>query len=284
MTQYIADKFNALHLAPQRPLHADNGKTLAGRSGLGYLLTPVVGALALVVLLSGSKTPHTANATVHVSADTGLAVTYKVGKVDWPAPRDDVAADFDVDYEIILGPAADSAGDPLQTATAYSAELELARAKLMEGFGAEVEMTDELLCLAQNIYFEARSEPLAGKLAVGHVVMNRVSSRNFPESICAVVQQGGERTRYRCQFSWWCDGKSDDPRNASAWDESITLAHLVLIGSSSDPTAGALWYHADYVKPKWRTAFKRGPKIGRHIFYSKKPVRKGTQVASNAVQ
>ncbi len=136
----------------------------------------------------------------------------------------------------------------------------------------------EIECLALNIYFEARGEPETGQLAVGHVVMNRVASTRFPSTVCDVIQQGGELRRYRCQFSWWCDGRSDKPRNKRLWEKSGELALKVYWGRSEDPTEGALWYHADYVKPYWRKEFERGPKIGRHIFYSQIP--RGTQVAS----
>ncbi len=125
----------------------------------------------------------------------------------------------------------------------------------------------ELECLALNIYFEARSEPVEGKYAVGHVVMNRVANRRFPGSVCKVIRQGGEVRRNRCQFSWWCDGRSDRPRDRHAWAESRRIAALVYVGASNDPTDGALWYHADYVRPDWRADFQRGPKIGRHVFY-----------------
>lgn len=128
--------------------------------------------------------------------------------------------------------------------------------------------TDEDLdCLALNIYFEARSEPLPGKFAVGHVVLNRVADRRFPDEICEVIKQGGEGRRYKCQFSWWCDGRSDRPRNPRAWEESQVIARLVYWGYSADPTGGALWYHADYVQPWWRKKLTRGPTIGRHQFY-----------------
>ena len=70
---------------------------------------------------------------------------------------------------------------------------------------------DELKCLALNIYFEARGEPESGQLAVGHVVM-------FPGTVCGVIQQGGALRRHRCQFSWWCDGRSDKPGNKRLWE------------------------------------------------------------------
>lgn len=132
---------------------------------------------------------------------------------------------------------------------------------------------DEISCLALNIYFEARNEPNEGKLAVSHVVMNRVMSHHFPSTVCKVIQQGGEIRRYRCQFSWWCDGFSDTPRNMREWQRSNELALAVYWGQTEDPTDGALWYHADYVSPAWRKDFIEGPKIGRHIFYQHRPDR-----------
>ena len=77
-----------------------------------------------------------------------------------------------------------------------------------------------------NIYHEARGEPDAGKEAVGHVVLNRAADPRFPGQICDVVRQGGELPRYRCQFSWWCDGRSDAPRNVAAWQQARQVAAL----------------------------------------------------------
>lgn len=133
---------------------------------------------------------------------------------------------------------------------------------------AEGELAD-LDCLALNIYFEARNEPLAGKRAVGHVVMNRVRDAAFPASVCQVIRDGGERHRGRCQFSWWCDGLSDTPLDDLAWRESREIAWDVMRGTNRDPTRGALWYHADYVAPAWRAEFGSGHRIGRHIFYTR---------------
>jgi len=129
------------------------------------------------------------------------------------------------------------------------------------------EAKKELRCLALSIYFEARGESEAGQHAVGHVVMNRVSSSRFPDSICNVVHQGGEKPFYRCQFSWWCDGRSDKPVNKTSWNMSVKIAREIYLGKSIDPTGGALWYHAKYVTPYWHSKFKQGPKIGQHIFY-----------------
>ena len=132
----------------------------------------------------------------------------------------------------------------------------------------ELDYDSSLDCLALNIYHEARGEPQDGQLAVAQVVMNRVADQRFPNNVCGVVKQGGEVARGRCQFSWWCDGRSDRPGDARAWQESLALAQGVLAGEFEDPTGGALWYHADYVAPAWGMAIKKGPKIGRHIFYA----------------
>jgi spore germination cell wall hydrolase CwlJ-like protein len=133
----------------------------------------------------------------------------------------------------------------------------------------QIDLSDEITCLAQNIYFEARSEPVDGMLAVGHVVLNRLASDRFPDTVCKVIRQGGYQKRHRCQFSWWCDGRSDEPVNKVAWDAARLIAWFVYNGQTVDPTGGALWYHADYVSPYWREAFVAGPQIGRHIFYRK---------------
>jgi len=130
------------------------------------------------------------------------------------------------------------------------------------------DLREELYCLALNIYFESRDQPELGQLAVGHVVLNRVQDRRFPDTICGVVQDGGKRGKlHGCQFSWWCDGQSDEPGDARAWQASMVMANYVYWGFSKDPTYGALWYHADYVRPVWRKALQRGPEIGSHIFY-----------------
>jgi spore germination cell wall hydrolase CwlJ-like protein len=126
-----------------------------------------------------------------------------------------------------------------------------------------------LRCMALNIYHEARGEPLQGKIAVGHVVLNRVAANQWPGKICAVIQQGGHKRRYRCQFSWWCDGRPDAPNDVAAWRESLLVALMIRRGATDDPTKGALWYHADSVAPYWSKIFTPRRKIGRHIFYVK---------------
>ena len=139
---------------------------------------------------------------------------------------------------------------------------------------------ENLRCLALNIYHEARGEPLQGKIAVAHVVLNRVAATGFPGDVCEVIKQGGERRRHRCQFSWWCDGRSDQPRDLAAWRESLLVALLIRRGATDDPTEGALWYHADSVQPYWSKIFKKHLKIGKHIFYIKDTAKTRTITAN----
>jgi spore germination cell wall hydrolase CwlJ-like protein len=131
----------------------------------------------------------------------------------------------------------------------------------------DADIDQEIHCLALNIYFEARGEPEQGQRAVGHVVMNRVADRHYPDTVCKVVKQGGESRLNQCQFSWWCDGRSDRPINQKAWRNALQLADAIFDGDSEDPTDGALWYHADYVSPYWSNAFTLVKKIGQHNFY-----------------
>ncbi len=140
----------------------------------------------------------------------------------------------------------------------------------------------EIRCLAQNIYFEARGEPMVGKIAVGHVVLNRAADRRWPRQVCSVIKQGGYKQRHRCQFSWWCDGRSDKPVNRAAWKESLHVAKLIKQGFANDPTNGALWYHAVNVRPVWTKTLTRYALIGQHVFYTD-PKHAPRQIADASV-
>ena len=129
-------------------------------------------------------------------------------------------------------------------------------------------------CLALNIYHEARSESTTGKRAVAWVTLNRVQSQRYPDTICDVVYQAhldsnGNPKRNQCQFSWFCDGKSDSIKNTTEWERSLALANMVMnnYGKNPDPTDGATMYHATYVNPVWRKDYTRTVRIDEHIFY-----------------
>lgn len=123
----------------------------------------------------------------------------------------------------------------------------------------------EFQCLALNVYWESRSEPTAGQLAIAHLTLNRVKSNKFAESICGVVQQGGETQS--CQFSWWCDGRSDAVVDGPAWREAVRVAKMAIESESKDPTDGALYVHNTSVSPSYLAKKKPTVRIGRHVFY-----------------
>jgi len=138
----------------------------------------------------------------------------------------------------------------------------------------------EIDCLAKNIYFEARNQGVAGQVAVGAVTLNRVWDKRFPNSICEVVYQAelsrwwleekGKEVplRNRCQFSWYCDGKSDEIHDQKTYGSIFRLAELMVNSNSIiDITEGATHYHADYVAPSWASSKTKTTEIEDHIFY-----------------
>ena len=129
-------------------------------------------------------------------------------------------------------------------------------------------LEEERRCLTAGIYFEARGESTEGQLAVARVILNRVGSANYPDSICGVVYQGASR-KTGCQFSFTCDGKlSKVPNERRAWAKARRTAQYVTMGRDIDTTlAPAMFYHADYVQPYWASSMVEVKKIGRHIFY-----------------
>lgn len=126
---------------------------------------------------------------------------------------------------------------------------------------------EEMRCLAENIYFEARNQPIVGQMAVAFVTLNRWVSEKFPSTVCGVVKQ---RVKHGCQFSWYCDGLPDTIRDTDAFEIASDVARQVVLGYNTlitDPTHGALYYHANYVRPYWRRHFERTVQIASHIFY-----------------
>ena len=183
----------------------------------------------------------------------------------------------------------------LETARAVMASLAVS----YEVETGKAQNIDELKCMAENIYFEGRAEPMIGKIAIGHVVMNRIQDERFPNTICEVVHQGpvreswktkkdptlpdSERKFYpiknRCQFSWWCDGQKDIiwatymngeviTENMTAWRDSIHVALFIMNGDySMDPTDGAVFYYNPHIANRgWGALYEETAMIGNHRF------------------
>lgn len=137
----------------------------------------------------------------------------------------------------------------------------------------------EFECMRTNMFFEARNQRTdAAFTAVGFTVLNRVDHKRYPDTICGVVQQArrdskGNTIRNKCQFSWFCDGKPDEPNlnnivERRAWERAGELAAAVMRNEVDNPIGRATMYHATYVSPYWRTAYTRVAQVESHIFYS----------------
>ncbi len=94
--------------------------------------------------------------------------------------------------------------------------------------------------------------------------MNRVAHPAFPKTICGVVKQGDRRV---CQFSWVCDRRADRPRQDEAWQQARDIAYQSMFFDPPDPTGGALYFHANYVRPGWARSMVKVARIGNHIYY-----------------
>jgi len=150
------------------------------------------------------------------------------------------------------------------------------------------EQDPQAYCLAENIYFEARSDSVAGQAAVADVVINRMYDGRYPDNICDVVQEGpvreswktrqdpdladSERVYYpvlnRCQFSWYCDGKAETIYDKKAWIKAQYIAYQMLYADRyRGITEGATHYHAHYVNPNWASKIQYIDSIGSHKFY-----------------
>jgi spore germination cell wall hydrolase CwlJ-like protein len=126
-----------------------------------------------------------------------------------------------------------------------------------------------LMCLARNVYFEARGEPMKGQRAVAEVTLNRVASGNYPDSICDVVYQKGwdaSRKRYVGAFSWTEFKNLPNPAG-EAWKQAWQAAEEVYFGTEPPVVEGAMHFHAVYIKPDWAHGRRPIAKIGQHVFY-----------------
>jgi len=129
----------------------------------------------------------------------------------------------------------------------------------------EEPLDDAITCLSRTIYWETRGEGAAGMEAVANVVMNRLGHEGFPNTICEVVRQGREKGA--CQFSWWCDGRSDEAEEDKSYAIAKEIARKALNRQLKDRTGGALYFHQRKVTPKWSNEYIRTVEVGEHVFY-----------------
>tara|TARA_R110000824_G_scaffold65393_2_gene170297 strand:+ start:135 stop:662 length:528 start_codon:yes stop_codon:yes gene_type:complete len=131
--------------------------------------------------------------------------------------------------------------------------------------------SNEMDCLVEAIYFEARSEEFVGQLAVANVILERVRHPKFPDTVCTVVRDGhyykGMPVRHQCAFSYWCDGKKEIMKDKQALTIAKRVAHMALDGVVLEEVQGATYYHASYTNPKWARQFEFVSRIGKHLFY-----------------
>lgn len=147
-------------------------------------------------------------------------------------------------------------------------------ADISQGVAEQMLFIKETHCLATNIYHEARNDGMTGQRAVAWATLNRVESPSYPNTVCEVVYQAelnenGIPLRNKCQFSFYCDGKPDTVDDLAAWNLAKSVAEEVMkgYGKETDPTNGAIMYHAHYVTPYWTSAYKKQARIDSHIFY-----------------
>jgi spore germination cell wall hydrolase CwlJ-like protein len=131
---------------------------------------------------------------------------------------------------------------------------------------------DQIQALALNMYHEARGEGFEAMQLVGEVTLNRVNSRHFPDGICDVVyqarvDQNGNPIRHKCQFSWYCDGRSDKPRDEEMWGVSVEIAEGLVNGTLSLIGIDATHYHTTAVNPWWSKRYTEIGRHGNHVFY-----------------
>lgn len=166
-----------------------------------------------------------------------------------------------------LNPYTDHTGDAAKHAHAVQSARMVA-AKPAPSEIAMAQLLAERRCLAEAMYYEARSEGVIGQEAVAEVVFHRMRNRNYPSTVCGVVFEGSE-LRHACQFSFTCNGDMKKPIEKHAWAESKLLAAKIMTGAVrlADITDHATSYHADYVDPVWAAHLVKTVQIGRHIFY-----------------
>ena len=192
------------------------------------------------------------------------------------------AAPTELTQEVLLGYIDRTKGTNLALAAIDSIEQPALNPNLLETYAQKKFVPtvrklklskEEQLCLTQAIYHEARGESEAGQMAVANVIINRAMSKKFPSTICGVVFQNADKGRYKCQFTFACDGRSDFGTEAGAWSRATRMAQVAFREFQVGDRPGvvpndALYYHTTAVAPSWSNKFDRVATIGSHVFYA----------------
>ncbi len=126
-------------------------------------------------------------------------------------------------------------------------------------------LDEAITCLSRTIYWETKGEDAASMEAVANVVMNRLGHKGFPNTICEVVRQGHEQGA--CQFSWWCDGRSDDAEDEKSYAIAKEIARKALNRQLKDRTGGAMYFHNRKATPSWSAEYIKTVEVGEFVFY-----------------
>ena len=221
-----------LYLTPRRPLTHTRRYAISSARTLRHLVL-IFG----LTLAAGCSAPHASDAPA--APTTAAKAAVKAERLESLL----VQGERDVPENLLLSKAGAKAIDP----------------------NGQRPVDDPLTCLARAAYWEAKGEGRSGMQGIVNVVINRAADPRFPDSLCGVVKQGGESGS--CQFSWWCDGRSDRIREPAAYAEARDVARQALNHQLEDVTDGALYFHARYATPYWAKRFVRTARIGQHLFY-----------------
>lgn len=216
----------------------------------------VIAAFA-VIALGVSLAPERAQEQDEAGDLRELALEFLEFEQSRPALMSETAFSF-ASFEI------DS--DPEQGAVLVQRAIDSVGALNLNELDAARNAARERRCLAEAIYYEARSETLAGQMAVAEVVINRSRHRAYPDTICGVVYQGAER-RTGCQFTFTCDGSMINAPYGRGWERAQNVADHALMGFARPVTNRATHYHTTAVDPVWNDTLVRTRRIGSHIFY-----------------
>ena len=224
---------------------SNNTKTKAGRWTKLLTVLPFLALLGVGSALSSSVLPPAQQPT----SSGSNCLSERAINIHGVQDRSSQLADYD-DYSHSGSAAIAALGSPTP----------VSREDATSKSSHKVKLDGPTMCLALNIYWEARNQNIAGQLAVAQVTLNRSYDRRYPDDVCEVVYD-------HKQFSWYWDGKSDTPKEKNAWERAILVASAAMDGSGHAELQGVTHYHAVYSQPYWKDYMTKVAMIGDHVFY-----------------